>query len=192
MLNAIQKHNGEAVILAALRWADLHQADQPDLAERKVRHRLARMAVTCALDESELLDYANANIAVSLTLPHDAVGTDHGSVGILQQQVGVDGSNAFGWGTCAQCMSIDHAVGAFLDRAQALNLTHWDGPELWHRIQSVQVSFDSTGSNYEAQMGRSARFLLLRFGKVYRAHEANKRRAVRQVRRGHPRGTNRR
>lgn len=192
MLNAVQKHNGDAVILAVLRWADSRQADQHDLAERRVRHRLARMAVTCSLDEAELLIYANANIPVSLALPHDAVGTDHGSVGALQQQVGADGSNAFGWGTCQQCMNLDHAVGAFLDRAQALGLTHWDGPELWHRIQSVQVSFDPTGANYEAQMGRSGRFLLLHFGKVYRAHEANKRRAYRQAHQGHPKGTNRR
>lgn len=33
--------------------------------------------------------YANKNVAASLRLPHDAVGSDHDSVGLFQQRVSI-------------------------------------------------------------------------------------------------------
>jgi hypothetical protein len=50
--------------------------------------RVADIALETALTESRLLMYANANNPESLRLPHDAVGSDHGSVGLFQQQAG--------------------------------------------------------------------------------------------------------
>ena len=50
--------------------------------------RVADIALETALAESELRMYANANNPDSLQMPHDAVGSNFGSVGLFQQQVG--------------------------------------------------------------------------------------------------------
>jgi hypothetical protein len=96
-----------------LKWCERNGVGQ-DTPGFTPRHRLQRIVIMTVMTESGGHMYANANIASSLKLPHDAVGNDHHSVGLFQQQVGSDGSNAFGWGTVAQCMDVDHSVDAFL------------------------------------------------------------------------------
>ena len=100
------------------------------------------------LDESSFRDLANDNVPASLSIPHDGVGDDHNSVGYLQQQVGADGSDAFGWGTVAQAMDTVHATDAFLNTAIPLDATTaGDAATL---AQAVQHSATPDGSNYRA------------------------------------------
>lgn len=100
-----------------------------------------RVLVICletALAESNLLVYANENNPESLRLPHDAVGSDHASVGIFQQQVPM-------WGTTADCMDPAKSCGKFL---HALVQHNWQSMSNWQAAQAVQVSAYPDGSNY--------------------------------------------
>ncbi len=109
-----------------------------------------------ALDESGLQEYANSHVPLSLTYPHDAVGSDHGSVGIFQQQVNPDGSN-FGWGTLDQLMNATdgthYQAYRFFNALQRIN--GWQGMQPWIAAQAVQQSGDSTGMNYYAQLAQA-------------------------------------
>jgi hypothetical protein len=111
-LNQTQK-NMVAACQEVLRWCDRNNVGQ-DKPGYTPRHRLQRIAIMTIMTESGGHMYANANIPTSLKIPHDAIGSDHHSVGMFQQQVGSDGTNAFGWGTVQQCMDINHSVDAFL------------------------------------------------------------------------------
>lgn len=71
----------------------------------------AALTIGCALQESTLRMYANRNIPASLVIPHDAVGGDHLSVGLFQQQAGP----GFSWGTVAECMNVEHSTLKFLE-----------------------------------------------------------------------------
>jgi hypothetical protein len=66
--------------------------------------RVADIALETALTESGLRMYANANNPQSLRLPHDAVGSDHGSVGLFQQQVGGAVNSTADWGSTSELM----------------------------------------------------------------------------------------
>ncbi|MDP9012838.1 MAG: hypothetical protein M3O41_09350 [Pseudomonadota bacterium] len=59
--------------------------------------RAAVCTLECAMVESGIRVYANYNIAESFNYPHEAVGSDHASVGIEQQQVP-------SWGSTHDCM----------------------------------------------------------------------------------------
>jgi len=77
------------------------------------------VALAVAAQESQFLNYANDGVGGdlkpdqrdvnrSLLLPYDAVGTDHGSVGIMQQQYPW-------WGSLEQLMTPTVAAGLFYD-----------------------------------------------------------------------------
>lgn len=114
--------------------------------------RVARMAIMCAMTESNMLNDANPNVAGSLALPHDSVGNDHDSVGVFQQQVP-------GWGSVAECQSIPYATQHFVAALEADGYAQWAGPPLAKRIQAVQVSAYADGSNYQKNNARSAVFV---------------------------------
>jgi hypothetical protein len=141
-----------------LKWADRNHVakDEPGFTPR---HRLQRIVIMTIMTESGGHMYANQFIAKSLQLPHDAVGSDHHSVGLFQQQVGSDGSNAFGWGTVDQCMDIEHSVNAFLHALKDKGLAQWRGPALWLRCQYVQISAFADGSNYRRNYENAAHFI---------------------------------
>jgi hypothetical protein len=141
-----------------LKWADRNHVakDEPGFTPR---HRLMRIVIMTIMTESGGHMYANQFIAKSLQLPHDAVGSDHHSVGLFQQQVGSDGSNAFGWGTVDQCMDIEHSVNAFLHALKDKGLAQWRGPALWLRCQYVQISAFADGSNYRRNYENAAHFI---------------------------------
>ncbi|KAK9342566.1 hypothetical protein V1522DRAFT_415723 [Lipomyces starkeyi] len=50
-------------------------------------HQGCLAAIATAITESNILIYANSNVPDSYNYPHDAVGSDHDSVGIFQQRV---------------------------------------------------------------------------------------------------------
>ena len=107
--------------------------------------RLADIALETALTESGLRMYANANNPESLRLPHDAVGSDHGSVGLFQQQVGGARNSTANWGTSAELMDPELSTKKFLN---ALLRLDWIPMTNWAAAQAVQHSAFADGSNY--------------------------------------------
>lgn len=93
-------------------------------------HRAAVICIETALVESEIQIFANSNVPESLQLPHEAVGSDHLSVGIFQQQVP-------SWGTTADCMDPAKSTNKFLDRLLAFD---WRSMRTGTAAQRVQVS----------------------------------------------------
>lgn len=98
-----------------------------------------QIALMTAITESGLLMYANSNIPDSLRYPHDAVGSDHDSLGIFQQQTP-------GWGSVAQLMDATYDTTKFFD---ALDGKYNAGLSPWLNAQKVQISAFSDGSNYQ-------------------------------------------
>jgi LysM repeat protein len=109
--------------------------------------RVADIALETALTESGLRMYANAHNPESLRLPHDAVGRDHGSVGLFQQQVGGAVNSTANWGTTAELMDPEISTRKFLD---ALLRLDWIPMTNWAAAQAVQHSAFSDGSNYRS------------------------------------------
>lgn len=118
----------------------------PRLKDDDHRARAADIALATALAESSLVMYANANNPASLARPHEAVGQDHGSVGLFQQQVGGAPNSTANWGTTRQCMDAIYSTLSFL---RALTAIDWTAGTNWAAAQAVQNSADSSGSNYQ-------------------------------------------
>jgi cell wall-associated NlpC family hydrolase len=89
------------------------------------------IAVATAMQESQLLMYANATVPESLQLPHDRVGSDHDSVGLFQQR-------GAGWGSVAERM--DPRTSARLFYEALLALPDWESMPLTVAAQQVQIS----------------------------------------------------
>jgi hypothetical protein len=100
-------------------------------------------AITVALDESGLQNYANSTVPESLSIAHDAIGKDGRSVGLFQQQVGI-------WGTAPDLMNPENSARLFFQRLQTVkNRNSMPIPVV---AQTVQESAFSDGSNYAAQL----------------------------------------
>ncbi len=121
-----------------------------EVQRRGLPQRAAVIVIETAIVESNIQIYANPNVPASMAIPHEAEGTDHASVGILQQQVP-------SWGTAADCMNPALSTGKFLDGAgnnpglltlPAYRLgnvgypaaTNWDQIPTGSAAQAVQVS----------------------------------------------------
>lgn len=115
--------------------------------------RAAHVAIETALTESALWMYANGNNPHSLTLPHDRVGWDHGSVGLFQQQVGGAANSTANWGTTDQLMSVATSTAKFLDALGPV--ARWQGKSNWMACQDVQHSSFGDGRNYKANDARA-------------------------------------
>ena len=101
------------------------------------------IALTTALTETRLVNYANDGtgdlasdqsvelMRESLTYPHDDVGSDHGSMGLFQQQ-------APWWGSPENLM--DPATSASLFYAALNDVDDWRNMEVGQAAQEVQVS----------------------------------------------------
>jgi murein DD-endopeptidase MepM/ murein hydrolase activator NlpD len=105
------------------------------------RHGLV-VALAVANQESRFLNYANdgqggdlrfdqIGIAASLDLPHQAVGTDHGSLGIFQQQWPW-------WGTMTELMDPATAAAKFYDAL--VQVPGWEQMSVTGAGQAVQRS----------------------------------------------------
>ena len=135
------------------------------VTQRRLPKRVAVIAIETALAESQLQMYANGSNPDSLALPHDAVGWDHGSVGLFQQQVGGAPNSTANWGTARELMNTTVSCGKFLD---ALGRANWQTSSNWEACQDVQHSaYDGNprpanhfsgdyGANYQAQDGHAA------------------------------------
>jgi murein DD-endopeptidase MepM/ murein hydrolase activator NlpD len=107
-----------------------------------VPRRALVVALAVAHQESGFLNYANdglgddlgflqGGVEDSLALPHDAVGTDHGSLGIFQQQWPW-------WGTMADLMNPAQAAGKFY--TALLSVPGWEQLTITGAGQAVQFS----------------------------------------------------
>jgi peptidoglycan hydrolase-like protein with peptidoglycan-binding domain len=121
---------------------------------RRLPERAARIAIEVGLTESGLRVYANRDIPESLKLPHEAVGHDHRSVGIFQQQTPL-------WGTCADCMGVATSTAKFLN---ALGEVNWQKMSNLMEAQSVQRSSFSDGRNYKAHDSHAGRIVAALWG----------------------------
>lgn len=98
-----------------------------------------------ALVESGLKNYANENIPASLTYPHDAVGSDHDSVGFWQMRQ----HWAKPFGDMSKLMNVDYQVSAILGGPDGPNypsprgifdIPNWETLPKGEVAQSVEVS----------------------------------------------------
>lgn len=122
-LTALQLAHAKRVVAATKSYV-IDQVGKPvDVAERA-----ADIALETALVESSLMVYANPKVPGSLQLPHDAVGHDHLSVGLFQQQVPL-------WGNVLACQTIEASTLLFLRRLLALDWAGRSNGELAQRVQ---------------------------------------------------------
>lgn len=91
--------------------------------------------------ESNFQNYANSSVPDSLNYPHDAVGSDHDSVGFWQMRQH--------WGTTAELMDIEYQVKAILGGPTGPNggsprglfdIKGWDTMPKGEAAQAVEVS----------------------------------------------------
>lgn len=106
------------------------------------------IGIATGLVESDLTVYANAKVAGSLDLPHDAVGSDGFSVGVQQQQV-VDSGNGWWWGPVAQCQDPTSSTQLFFSRLARLDYDNGSGTPGSY-AQAVQGS--AFPDRYDQQM----------------------------------------
>jgi len=128
------------------------QVAQEFITEGNRRGITPRGQVICiatGLVESNLTVYANSKVPESLTLPHDAVGSDGRSVGPLQQQV-VMGANGWWWGDAATCMDPTRSAGLFYDR---LARRAYDNGDPGAHAQAIQQS--AYPDRYAQRMGEA-------------------------------------
>lgn len=122
-------------------------------------------AITVALAESDLQNYSNSNVPESLSIPHDKVGSDHNSVGVFQQQVGI-------WGTASELMDLRTSANKFFDALAKVPARElMSVPQL---AQTVQRSAFSDGSNYAKRQSAAEQILSSIGGSSDTIHEGSK------------------
>ena len=101
------------------------------------------IALMTVFVESVWLMYANSNVPDSLNYPHDAVGSDHDSLGLFQQRPSA------GWGSVAELMDVEYNARAFYggstgpnypSPAGLLDIPGWESMGYGEAAQAVQVS----------------------------------------------------
>ena len=98
---------------------------------RGISDRGIIIALSTALVESGMKMYANNADPQSLDYPHDAVGSDHDSVGLFQQR------NNGAWGTLADRMDPAKSAGMFYDK---LDDADYNSGDMGAHAQRVQGS----------------------------------------------------
>jgi hypothetical protein len=88
------------------------------------------IALSTALQESQLRNYANVNLPASMRMAHQAVGSDHLSVGLFQQQPN--------WGSLNELMNPETSATKFYQAL--LRIPGWQSLPVTVAAQRVQVS----------------------------------------------------
>jgi hypothetical protein len=126
---------GNAAVLSV---KDHHALDIINEGRRRgISDRGIKIALATALVESNITIYANERVPASMTIAHEAVGSDAYSVGIFQQQVRNTG-NGWWWGDAATCMDPTTSAGLFYDRLARLDYNGPNSPGSY--AQDVQDS----------------------------------------------------
>ncbi|GIH16939.1 hypothetical protein [Rugosimonospora africana] len=115
-----QVQTGNAVVIVAV------------AQRRGLPHRAMVIGIATALQESSLRNLANRRLPASLALPHQAVGSDHDSVGLFQQRT------SQGWGQVARLMDPAASAGLFFDRL--VRVRNWQSISVAAAAQAVQRS----------------------------------------------------
>ena len=110
----------------------------------------AIIGVGTAITESALKMYANQAVPESMNLPHDAVGSDHDSVGLFQQRPS--------WGPTADLMNAYKSAGLFYDKLKTFD---WQAMAKGAAAQKVQVS--AFPDRYEGNMPEAEKLLKGKF-----------------------------
>jgi hypothetical protein len=126
-LSPVQLDHARSVIAVAKSYVLGELGQDQDHA-----YRAADIALAVCLVESNLLVYANRSVAGSLGLAHDAVGSDHASVGLFQQQVP-------GWGNVTRCQGVQSSAEHFYSRLFRLD---------WHNRTNGQLAQHVQGSAF--------------------------------------------
>jgi TP901 family phage tail tape measure protein len=107
----------------------------------------ARIGVATALVESgdPMQMFASNAVPESLNYPHDAIGSDHDSIGLFQQRQA-------GWGTVAQRMDPHDSAMMFFD-AMLSKFPNWQSMDPGAVAQGVQVS--AFPDRYNTKMSRA-------------------------------------
>ncbi|WP_196806744.1 hypothetical protein [Micromonospora sp. CNB394] len=100
--------------------------------EMKMPRRALVVAVSTAMQESNLYNLASDVLPESFDHPHQGSGSDHDSVGLFQQRP------SSGWGTVAQLMRPAYAARAFY--AALREVPGWEDMSVTAAAQAVQVS----------------------------------------------------
>lgn len=100
--------------------------------ERGLPKSAAKIALATALVESELRMYANHAVPESFQYPHEAIGSDHTSIGLFQQQ------DNGAWGTVAQRMNPRASAGLFYNAL--MRVPGWQTMDPGAAAQKVQAS----------------------------------------------------
>jgi hypothetical protein len=104
-----------------------------EVARRRALPRQAAIvAITTALQESNLRNLASSAVPASLKLPHEGESVNYDSVGLFQQRP------SQGWGTVAQLMDPRTATGLFYDRL--VKVSGWPSLSVAGAAQAVQRS----------------------------------------------------
>lgn len=102
--------------------------------KRLVTRRGIVQALACALVETNLVNYANAKVPASQTVPYDKIGNDGRSCGLFQQQ-----PQWWGDGTGIDLMNPAIAAGLFYDALLKLDYNSPSHSPGWY-VQQVQRS----------------------------------------------------
>ncbi len=113
---------------------------------RGMSDQAIRAAVAATLAESDGENLANEADPESLKYPHDGLGSDTDSSGILQQR------NNGAWGTAEDRMDPTRAAGMFYDQYAKVD---GDSMSPEAAAQAVQRSAFSDGSNYAAKLAEA-------------------------------------
>lgn len=119
----------------------------------RIGRKGALIALMAALTESSLLMYANSNVPDSTDYPHDAVGSDHDSLGLFQMRPST------GWGSVKNLMDEDYNAKAFFGGPTGpnypsprgmLDINGWATMDPGVVCQAVEVSaFPDRYQNYQ-------------------------------------------
>jgi hypothetical protein len=116
---------------------------------RNISPRGIQIALATELVESNCTIYANPKVPESMSIPHDAEGTDGFSVGPMQQQV-VFENGAYWWGDAATCMDPTKSAGLFYDRLVRLN---YDDPNTSPGTFAQDVQSSAFPDRYDERFG---------------------------------------
>lgn len=94
--------------------------------------------------------WANGKVPESLSLPHDAVGSDGYSVGLFQQQVRQGPTGQWWWGDARTCMNPTLSAGLFYDR---LVKRDYNSGDAGAHAQAIQQS--AFPDRYAQRMGEA-------------------------------------
>ncbi len=99
-------------------------------ADMGMGERAAVIGTAAGLVETGLKMYANSSVPESLSFPHDAVGSDHDSVGVLQQRAS--------WGSVADRMNSPVSAKLFYNALRGIS--GWEQMDPGAAAQAVQRS----------------------------------------------------